>query len=93
MPIAPGKIILTNAEGEPAELPHEVLTDRELETLLKYKKFLQKHGYREAVYCTRCWGNNLADGTEFRVTEHGVSIEAMIRCRCRVAYGRGGSVH
>jgi len=88
-----GKVTITDAEGEPAELPNEPITDPELELLLQYKQFLQRRGYREAVYCTRCWGNNLADGTEFHVQSRGVSIEALIRCRCRVAYGRGGSVH
>lgn len=93
MPVAPDTVTLYDPNGEPAELPHEPITDDELRLLLTYKKFLQQHGYREAVYCSRCWGNNLSDGTEFRVQDHGLTVEAMIRCRCRVSYGKGGGLH
>lgn len=93
MPVAPDNITLYDAEGQPTNLPHETITDDELRLLLEYKKFLQKHGYREAVYCSRCWGNNLADGTEFRVQTSGLTVEAIIRCRCRIAYGKGGGLH
>lgn len=93
MPVAPDQVTLYDANGEPANLPHESLSDDELRLLLEYKRFLQAHGYREAVYCQRCWGNNLSDGTEFRVKTSGLTVEAMIRCRCRVAYGKGGGLH
>lgn len=93
MPVAPDNVTLYGADGEPTNLPHEPISDDELRLLLEYKRFLAKHGYREAVYCSRCWGNNLADGTEFRVQTSGLTVEAMIRCRCRVAYGKGGGLH
>lgn len=93
MPVTPDTVTLYDANGEPTDLPHEPLSDDELRLLLEYKKFLQKHEYREAVYCNRCWGKNLAEGTEFRVQTSGLTVEAIIRCRCRTAYGKGGGLH
>jgi hypothetical protein len=93
MPIAPDKVTLYGADGEPTETPHEPLSDDDLRLLLQYKKFLQARGYREAVYCTRCWSNNLEDGTQFQVQTSGLTVEAIIRCRCRTAYGKGGGLH
>lgn len=93
MPVAPDKVTLYGPDGAPTETDHEPLTEDELRLLLAYKRFLAAHGYREAVYCTRCWGNNLADGTEFRVQTSGLTVEALIKCRCRTAYGKGGGLH
>jgi hypothetical protein len=93
MPVTPANVTLYDVNGEPSELPHEHLTDDELRLLLEYKRFLQAHGYREAVYCTRCWDRNLADGTQFQVQASGLTVEAMIKCRCRMAYGKGGGLH
>lgn len=93
MPLAPDSVTLYDRNGEPTDLPHEPLSDDELRLLLEYKKFLSAHGYREAVYCNRCWTNNIADGTEFRVQTSGLTVEAIIRCRCRTAYGKGGGLH
>jgi hypothetical protein len=93
MPVAPDDVTLYGADGEPATLPHEPLSEDDLRLLLEYKRFLQRKGYREAVYCSRCWGNNLADGTEFRVQTSGLTVEAIIKCRCRVAYGKAGGLH
>lgn len=93
MPVAPDTLTLYGPDGEPANLPHEQITEDELRLLLEYKKFLQKHEYREAVYCNRCWGNNLSDGARFQVQTSGLTIEAFIQCRCRAAYGKGGGLH
>lgn len=89
MSIAPDTVTLYGPDGEPTDLPHEPIAEDELRLLLLYKKFLLKHGYREALYCNRCWGGNLSDGTRASVNDHGLTIEAMIKCRCRVAYGKG----
>jgi len=93
MPIAPDSVTLYDANGAPANLPHEPLSDDDLRLLLEYKKFLARHGYREALYCTRCWTKNLEDGTRAEVKTEGLTVEALIQCRCRVAYGRGGGIH
>lgn len=93
MPVAPDTLTLYGPHGEPTETAHEPLTDDDLRLLLQYKKFLQAHGYREAVYCTRCWSNNREDGTQFQVQTSGLTVEAIIRCRCRTAYGKGGGLH
>lgn len=94
MPVAPGIITLTDAEGNPLqELEHEPLSDAELNLLRDYKKFLYTRGYREAVYCNRCLDREQPTGTEFRVQTSGLTIEALIKCRCRVAYGKGSGLH
>ena len=92
MPVAPDKVTLYDANGTPTELPHEPLSDDELKLLHEYKRFLAKRGYREAVYCNRCWDRSLDDGTEFKVQTSGLTVEAIIRCRCRTAYGKGGGL-
>ena len=93
MPVAPDNVTLYGPNGEPTETPHEPLSDDELRLLLEYKKFLKAHDYREAVYCTRCWSRNLDDGTQFQVQTSGLTVEAIIKCRCRTAYGKGGGLH
>jgi hypothetical protein len=93
MSIAPDYVTLYDANGEPANLPHEPLTDDDLQLLLEYKKFLQRHRYREALYCNDCWSHNLDDGTRAEVKVSGLTVEALIQCRCRVAYGKGGGLH
>ena len=93
MPVAPDKVTLYGPDGEPAELPLEPLSEADLKLLLEYKKFLLKRGYREALYCNQCFSSNLADGTRIQVKDSGLTIEAMIKCRCRTAYGKGGGLH
>lgn len=46
--------------------------------LLKYKRFLERQGLREALYCNTCWEGNREDGTRAAVTSSSVLIE----CRC-----------
>lgn len=92
MPVTPNPVSLYGPDGEPASLPHEPISDDELTLLLEYKRWLQRRGYREAVYCNRCYEGNLSDGTEFHVKTSGLTVEAMIKCRCRMAYGKGGGL-
>jgi hypothetical protein len=80
------KIVVTDPTGEVETLAHEPITGPELQTLLAYKRFLATRGYQEAVRCTRCGEQ---DGTRFYVTTRGTTIEAMVQCRCRIAFGRG----
>lgn len=77
-------------DGTPATLPHEPISAEELKVLAAYRQFLLKHEYREAIYCNRCWGQNLADGTRMHVKTEGLTTDAMIQCRCRVSYGKTG---
>lgn len=79
-------------DGSVANLPSETLSDDELRLLAEYKKFLQVRGYREALYCQRCWGRDLSDGCDAHVKTSGFSVEAMIKCRCRLVYGKGGGL-
>ena len=76
---------VVDAHGQPATLPTTILTSEELSLLRLYKKFLLKHGLREALYCNTCWNGERADGCEAHVTES----QALIKCRCTVRFGQG----
>lgn len=92
MPVTPQTATILGPNGEPENLPHDPISEDELRVLAEYRKFLLKHDYREAIYCNRCWGHNLSDGTRMHVKTDGLTIEAMVKCRCRLAYGKGGGL-
>ena len=93
MGIAPDEVTLYGPDGAPIEqLPQETFTPEELYLLAQYKKFLFRRGYKEALYCNRCWEQNLHHGCEAHVKMNGLTVEAMIRCRCRVAYSKGAGI-
>ena len=56
--------------------------------LLKYRKFLERNGLREALYCQDCWTGNREDGTRAAVTPTSVLIE----CRCKTRSRAGFAV-
>ena len=93
MPVKPDIATILAPDGSVANLPCESISDEDLRLLLAYKKWLQKNEYREAVYCQRCFGNNMRDGTDFSVKTSGLTVEAMVKCRCRIKYGKGGGLH
>lgn len=71
----------------------EVLTDEEAKLLREYKKFLQRHDLREAVFCNAC-----AMVSDIGLARHGqphgceafvTPTDIMIRCRCRQRFYRG----
>lgn len=70
---------IVGPDGSVLNKPVIHLERREAETLKQYRKFLEKYALREAVYCSRCFEGNRADGTRFHVTPAGVMVE----CRCR----------
>lgn len=72
-------------DGEPALLPTIRLTSEEAELLRHYKKFLEHHQLREALYCNKCWTHNLSDGLEAHVTQN----QILFRCRCTVRIHQG----
>lgn len=88
-------IIIPGAEGTvmgPDDLTVQKVGTQEIDfdeavLLRAYKKFLQKHELREALYCNRCWGHNLADGCEAHVTDSDI----MIKCRCTLRHHKGSS--
>lgn len=93
MPVTPDAVTLYGPDGAPVEqLPHETFDAQELWLLAEYKKFLQKHGYKEALYCNRCWERDLSHGCEAHVKTDGLTVEAFIRCRCRIAYAKGSGI-
>jgi hypothetical protein len=76
---------LVGPNGEVINKPTEVLTTEEAELLRKYKTFLRRHNYREALYCARCWDGGLSDGTEAYVTDS----QVVVKCRCRLSFYQG----
>ena len=75
-------------DGVVVQLPKEILSYEEVKLLQSYKKFLQRRGYREALYCNRCFDGQLEhDGCEAHVTP----TDILIRCRCRMTVHHGDS--
>lgn len=64
----------------PIELSHD-----EALILRQYKKFLRRHGLREALYCQSCWNGDRHDGCEAHVTDSEIGIA----CRCRLRHYHG----
>ncbi len=87
MAISPDKPLLNDQTKSVilAHIPTVILTGAEAMLLREYKTFLRRHGYKEALYCDRCWERNLAHGCEAYVTADRIGI----RCRCRFTYFQG----
>ena len=67
-------------DGSVADVTHREITLDEAVLLRQYKKFLQRMGLREALYCQACWQGDRDDGCKAHVTPH----EILIVCRCTV---------
>lgn len=72
-------------DGRVATLPTTILEPFEAELLRQYKKFLERHGLQEALYCRACWNGERADGCKAFVTSTQISIQ----CRCRHRFFQG----
>lgn len=81
-----GGTILT-ADGEVASKPTVILSSEEASLLRQYKKFLMKHGLREAVYCNTCFDGDLDDGMRAFVRDDQILFE----CRHRMLFYQGQS--
>lgn len=79
--------IILGPDGEQATLPTRILSDGEARILREYKKFLQKHGLREALYCQNCWNGEKHDGCKAFVTDH----QILIQCRCSMRFFQGST--
>jgi len=72
-------------DGSTANYPTVYLTGEEATLLRTYKKFLNRLGLKEALYCNACWEQNLQHGCEAYVTDQ----QIMIKCRCKVRFFQG----
>ena len=82
-----GTAFLTDASGNVVTAPTLMLSDADATLLREYKKFLQRNGLREALFCNACWSGERSDGCEAHVT----SADILIKCRCKVRMHRGQS--
>jgi hypothetical protein len=73
--------------GEIAQKPTMLLSDDDARLLREYKKFLQRHGLRETLYCNTCFEGNLNDGLRAFVTDGQILFE----CRHRMLFHQGQS--
>jgi len=78
---------IVGPDGEVVNKPTVVLDSAEASLLRQYKKFLQKHGLREAVYCNNCWEGQRSDGMRAFVRDDQILFE----CRCRTLFHQGQS--
>lgn len=72
-------------DGAVASLPTVILSEDEARLLRTYKKFLERHGLREALYCNQCWSGEREDGVKAFVTTNQIGIH----CRCRMRFFQG----
>ena len=72
-------------DGSVATKPTTLLTQEEAELLRRYKKFLNAHHLREALYCNDCWDGDRSDGCQAYVTDSQIGII----CRCRLRFFSG----
>ena len=79
------KAVIVAPDGTAANYPTTILTGDEARLLRSYKKFLNQHGLKEALYCNACWEHNLQHGCEAYVT----TDQIMIKCRCQVRFHQG----
>lgn len=79
------KGLILGPTGEPISTPTTMLSGEDARLLRLYKKFLESHGLREALYCNDCFEGNLSDGCEAHVT----SNQILIRCRCKLRFFQG----
>lgn len=70
---------IVGPDGSILNKPTIQLDAKDAALLREYRKFLERQGLREALFCEKCWNRNLEDGTRAHVTPSSVMIE----CRCR----------
>lgn len=79
---------IVGPDGAVLNRPTVILSQDEADLLRRYKKFLQKRGFREALYCNTCWTGDLADGvSEAHVTDS----EILLKCSHRMLFFKGQS--
>lgn len=72
--------VIVGPDGSIATIPQVSLTESEARLLRAYRRFLDHHHLREALYCNNCWEGNLQDGCGAAVTD----FEILIKCRCKM---------
>lgn len=82
------KSLIVTPDGSAAQLETVHLTLEEASLLRMYKKFLQRRGLKEALYCDACWQGQLHHGCEAQVTDG----QIFIKCRCTLRTYTGYNV-
>ena len=77
--------VILGPDGEQATIPTRILSDADARLLREYKKFLQRVGLREALFCNTCWSGEKDDGCRAHVT----SSQILIQCRCQIRFFQG----
>jgi hypothetical protein len=77
---------IVNPDGTLANRPTIQLSKDDAELLRSYKRFLQRLGLREALYCNHCWSGDREDGCKAFVTDSQIAV--ICRCRMRVHLGQ-----
>lgn len=79
-------LIIDPSTGEGAvKFQTEMLSAEEAKLLRDYKRFLQRRGLREALFCNTCSEQRRSDGTQAYVTAEQIGI----KCRCRFLFHQG----
>lgn len=72
-------------DGSVATVATVLLSEEEARLLRTYRKFLERHGLREALYCNHCWNGEREDGCKAFVTTNQIGIQ----CRCKMRFFQG----
>jgi len=79
--------MILGPDGAPAMVQTVIFDHADAQLLRDYKKLLQRHGLKEALYCQRCWEGAQSDGCEAHVT----SSQILIKCRCTIRFYAGST--
>ena len=77
--------IIDPTTGAAATRDTVMLSVEDAQILRQYRKFLERRGLREALYCNNCYQGNLSDGCRAFVTNEAILIE----CRCSMRTFQG----
>lgn len=78
--------MILDANGRPATYRDRQFSQHDAELLRNHKKtFLERHGYKERLWCARCEDAGLSPGLRAIVTDSKIDFE----CRCTVRRYRG----
>jgi hypothetical protein len=78
--------MILDAYGQPATYRERQFSQRDAELLRAYKKtFLERHGYRERLWCQACENAGTSSGVRAFVRENRIGVTC--RCTSRVYNG------
>lgn len=76
---------IVTPDGSIANKPTIMLSAEDAALLRTYRKFLERHRLREALFCDDCWDGTREDGCKAFVQTGKIGI--LCRCKTRLYFG------